>query len=78
METIIQHAREKFPGGTPWIISGNGPQFVAKDFQEFIRICGMTQVRTSAYYPQSNGKIERWHRTIKADCIRTQTPLMPH
>jgi hypothetical protein len=35
----------------------------------------MTHVRTSASYPQSNGKIERWHRTIKGDCIRTQTPL---
>ena len=75
VETIIQRAREKFPGVTPRIISDNGPQFIAKDFKEFIRICGMTHVRTSPYYPQSNGKIERWHRTIKGDCIRTQTPL---
>jgi len=75
VETVIQRAREKFPGETPRIISDNGPQFIAKDFKEFIRICGMTHVRTSAYYPQSNGKIERWHRTIKGDCIRTQTPL---
>jgi len=75
VETIIQRAREKFPGETPRIISDNGPQFIAKDFKEFIRLCGMTHVRTSAYYPQSNGKIERWHRTIKGDCIRTQTPL---
>ena len=33
------------------------------------------EVRTSPYYPQSNGKIERWHRTLKADCIRPGTPL---
>jgi putative transposase len=75
VETIIQRAREKFPGVTPRIISDNGPQFIAKDFKEFIRICGMTHVKTSPYYPQSNGKIERFHRTIKGDCIRTQTPL---
>jgi putative transposase len=75
IETILQRAREKFPGETPRIISDNGPQFVAKDFKEFIRICGMTHVRTSPYYPQSNGKIERFHRTIKGDCIRTETPL---
>src|SRR4051812_45099487 len=35
----------------------------------------MTHVKTSPYYPQSNGKSERWHRTLKGDCIRTQTPL---
>ena len=48
---------------------------MAKDFQEFIRICGMTPVRTSPYYPQSNGKLERWHRSIKGECIRPETPL---
>jgi putative transposase len=75
VEQIIQRARERFPGVTPRIIADNGPQFIAKDFKEFIRICGMTHVRTSPYYPQSNGKIERWHRTIKGDCIRPETPL---
>src|SRR5262249_60701039 len=75
IEQIIQRARERFPGVTPRIISDNGPQFVAKDFKEFIRICGMTHVRTAPYYPPSNGKIERFHRTIKGDCIRTETPL---
>src|SRR4030095_11568704 len=53
----------------------HGRQFLAKYFKECIRICGMTHVRTSPYYPQSNGKIERFHRTLKGDCIRTETPL---
>lgn len=75
VQTIIQRGREKYPGERPRIISDNGPQFIAKDFKEYIRICGMTHVRTSPYYPQSNGKIERFHRTIKGDCIRTETPL---
>jgi len=35
----------------------------------------MTNVRTSPFYPQSNGKIERWHKALKADCIRPLTPL---
>ena len=30
----------------------------------------MTHVRTSPYYPQSNGKIERWHKTLKTDVRR--------
>ena len=75
IETIIQRARERFPGEYPRIISDNGPQFVARDFKEFIRICGMTHVRVSPYYPQSNGKIERWHRSVKSECIRPGVPL---
>jgi putative transposase len=77
VQTILQRAREQFPDAHPRIISDNGPQFIAKDFKEFIRIAGMTHVRTSPYYPQSNGKIERWHKTLKGDCIRVQVPLSP-
>jgi len=75
VETIIQRAKEKFPDEKPRIISDNGPQFIARDFKEFIRISGMTHVRTSPYYPQSNGKIERWHQSLKRECIRPKTPL---
>jgi LPS O-antigen subunit length determinant protein (WzzB/FepE family) len=35
----------------------------------------MMHVRTSPYYPQSNGKIERWHKSLKGECIRPGTPL---
>jgi putative transposase len=72
---VLQRAREKFPNETPRIITDNGSQFVAKDFKEFIRICGMTHVRTSPYYPQSNGKLERFHGSIKGECIRPGTPI---
>ena len=75
VEIVLQRARELFPDARPRIISDNGPQFVAKDFKEFIRISGMTHVRTSPYYPQSNGKIERWHGSIKRECIRPGVPL---
>jgi len=75
VEIILQRARELFPQAKPRIISDNGPQFIAKDFKEFIRLCGMTHVRISPGYPQSNGKLERWHKTLKGDCIRPGTPL---
>ena len=35
----------------------------------------MTHVRTSPFYPQSNGKLERFHKTIKTECIRPGVPL---
>jgi transposase InsO family protein len=75
VETILQRAREKVADARPRIISDNGPQFIAKSFKEFVRLAGMTHVKTSPYYPQSNGKIERWHKTLKGDCIRVQVPL---
>ena len=73
VETVLQRAREQYPDATPRIISDNGPQFIAKDFKQFIRLAGMTHVRTAPYYPQSNGKLERWHQTLKVT-IRPQPP----
>jgi putative transposase len=75
IEMILERAKEKYPEAKPRIISDNGPQFLARDFKEFIRISGMTHVRTSPFYPQSNGKIERWHKSLKQECIRPLTPL---
>ena len=75
IEIILQGGKEKHPEAKPRIISDNGPQFIARDFKEFIRISGMTHVKTSPYYPQSNGKIERWHKSLKGECIRPGTPL---
>jgi putative transposase len=70
VETIVQRALERHPGETPLIISDNGPQFIARDFKEFIWLTGVTHVHAISYYPQSNGKLERWHGSLKRECIR--------
>lgn len=75
IELILQRAVEKFPGVKPRIISDNGPQFIAYDFKDYIREIEMTHVKTSPHYPQSNGKLERYHRSLKSECIR-QTPMV--
>ena len=74
-ELVLQKAREKHPEARPRIISDNGPQFVAKEFKQFIRLWQTSHVFTSPHYPQSNGKLERWHRTLKEQAIRPKTPL---
>jgi putative transposase len=51
VEVILQRAKEKYLEAKPRIISDNGPQFIARDLKEFIRISGMRHVRTSPYYP---------------------------
>jgi len=46
-EKSLERAKERYPGVKPRVISDNGPQFIAKDFKEFIRSSGMTHARTS-------------------------------
>jgi len=75
VEIILQRALELYPGHKTRIISDNGPQFIARDFKVFIRENSLQHVRTSPYYPQSNGKKERYFRTIKSSCIRKKVPL---
>ncbi|MBX3420948.1 MAG: transposase family protein [Pirellulaceae bacterium] len=74
IEIVVQRALEKHPGVRPRIISDNGPQFIAQNFKEFIRVTGLSHVRTSPYDPQSNGKLERFHGTLKRECIRPAEP----
>ena len=52
-----------------------GKQFTGKEFQYFIALHGLTHVKTSPYYPQSNGKVERFHGTIKKVYIRKKALL---
>jgi putative transposase len=74
IELGLQRAKERYPTARPRIISDNGPQFISHDFKAFIRLAGMTHVRTSPYYPQSNGKMERWFGTAKNECLRPAQP----
>ncbi len=74
VEIVLQKALGKTPGAKPRIISDNGPQFIAKDFKVFLRVFGLSHARTSPYYPQSNGKKERWYGTLKSECIRPSQP----
>jgi len=74
-QIAIQKAREAYPNQKPRIISDNGSQYTSQDFREFINLCEMTHVKTSPYYPQSNGKIERFHASIKNEALRPNTPI---
>lgn len=65
-QIVLQKAREAYPNATNTrLITDNGKQFSAKEFKSFLAFSGLTHVTTSPYYPQSNGKLERYHSTIK-------------
>jgi putative transposase len=47
------------------LLSDNGPSYVAKDLAEWLGEKGMTHTRGAPYHPMTQGKIERWHLTLK-------------
>ena len=74
-QIVLQKAREAFPDENPNIISDNGSHFVSREFKTFLTQCEFRHIRTSPYYPQSNGKKERWFGSLKRECLRPGAPL---
>ena len=50
----------------PRLLSDNGPSYVAKDLAEWLDDQGMTHTRGKPYHPMTQGKIERWHLSLKS------------
>jgi putative transposase len=49
----------------PRLLSDNGPSYIAGDLAEWLKDRGMDHVRGAPFHPQTQGKIERWHQTLK-------------
>lgn len=75
VEMVMQRAVEKYPDKKPKLITDNGSQYLSKDFQNFLKEVGLAHVKTSPSYPQSNGKIERFHRSLEEECVRTTSMI---
>lgn len=75
VEILMERAREKFPGAKPVLITDNGPQFIAREFKSYLEIVGINHRRTRFYYPQSNGKIERFMQTCKNESVRRHSVI---
>ena len=49
----------------PRLLSDNGASYVSGDLAKWLEQKGMSHVRSAPYHPQTQGKIERWHQTLK-------------
>ncbi len=75
VELVVQRALEKHPDKKPKLITDNGSQYISKDFKNYLKEVGLQHIRTSVRYPQSNGKIERFHRSLEEECIQTSSMI---
>lgn len=75
VQLVVQQTHEKYPDASPRLISDNGSQFISREFKAYLRELNFSHVKSSPYYPQSNGKIEAFHKNIKTECLRKQSFL---
>ncbi len=75
-EILVAETKEMYPQAVnPRLISDNGSQFISKDFEELLMLLEVGHTLTSANHPQSNGKLERFHRTLKTEHVRRASYL---
>ena len=61
---VIQDALKQTKA-TPQVVTDNGSQFTAKDFKELVRDFELEHIRIRVYHPESNGRLERFHRSTR-------------
>ena len=66
---IIAVALEKVPGKKPRIVRDNGSQFLAKEWREVIRHFELEEIPIRVRHPESNGRIERYHRSVREEAF---------
>ena len=53
----------------PRLLSDNGPSYVAGDLADWLEEQGMRHTRGKPYHPMTQGKIERWHLSMKSQIL---------
>lgn len=64
---VVLRALEKNPEAHPEIVNDHGTQFTSRDFKALIKRFELTQIKTRLHHPESNGVIERFHRSLREE-----------
>jgi len=64
---VVQWALEKYPGVHPKIVHDNGGQFTGREFKKLVKRFQLQQIKTRVHHPESNGIIERFHRSLREE-----------
>lgn len=66
---VVEEALEMTPGAHPEIVSDNGSQYTGKEFRQLLKRHTLAQIRTRRQHPESNGLIERYHRSFRQEGV---------
>ncbi|MCL0060105.1 IS3 family transposase [Dehalococcoidia bacterium] len=64
---VMAIALEKAPGARPRIVRDNGSQFITKEWREVIRRFELEEIPIRVRHPESNGRLERYHRSVREE-----------
>lgn len=68
--STVQQALDKLTSrlpGEPRIVHDHGSQFVGAEWHRFVAASGVTDIKTRVAHPESNGRLERLHRTHREE-----------
>ena len=54
------------------LLSDNGPGYVSRAFRDYLGMVGIKHILAAPFHPQTNGKLERYHQTLKRDVNQVQ------
>ena len=77
IELLVARVKEKYPEAKARIIHDNGKQFISKDFKSLVSLLELYETASRVCHPQSNGKLERFHSTLKTEHVR-KTPYFSY
>ena len=70
---VIKEALEKTPAAKPQVVSDNGPQFRGIEFRKLVKTFTLETIKIRRHHPESNGLIERYHRSFREEGIAEKT-----